>query len=70
MGMDRRMTAAEGVTAAFRGDEVDYTPCVPLFWTGHPRNHAFIWKGFYTQSCTAHKSALALGKCAGYGGRV
>jgi hypothetical protein len=38
------MTAAERVTAAFRGDEVDYTPCVPFFWGGHPRNQAFVWK--------------------------
>jgi len=38
------MTVAERITAAFKGDEVDYTPCVPTFWQGHPRNEAFTWK--------------------------
>ena len=38
------MTIAERITAAFKGDEVDYTPCVPVFWEGHPQNQAFTWK--------------------------
>ena len=31
------------MTAALKGAEVDYTPCVPYFWRGYPRNEAFIW---------------------------
>lgn len=32
------------MTAALKGDEVDYTPCVPTFWRGHPPNEAFTWR--------------------------
>ena len=38
------MNAEQRVTAALRGDEADYTPCVPTFWTGSPKREAFIWK--------------------------
>jgi len=38
------MIATERITSALKGDEVDYTPCIPIFWRGQPLNEAFKWK--------------------------
>ena len=38
------MTPKERITAALLGEDVDYTPCVPTFWTGAPEREAFKWR--------------------------
>jgi len=37
------MNPDERFVAALRGEPVDYAPCVPVFWRGTPRHHAFPW---------------------------
>ena len=40
----KTMTSRERMMAAFRGGEVDYTPCCPAFWTSAPDYQAFKWR--------------------------
>ena len=41
----RTMASDERILAALRRQDVDYAPCVPLFWQGTPRREAFRWNG-------------------------